>query len=83
MNKVLQAHEIYDPTRVNSRLFKFILSEGETAFMQIFIVPKAGLGEAVPKKPTKNQVVQTITEAANTNIYSYIPPHNPLKNNAR
>jgi hypothetical protein len=70
--KALQYHQIYDPTRLNSRLFKFTLPDGESAFMEIFTIPKAGLGESAPRKPTRSQTIQTITAAATTNINNYL-----------
>lgn len=72
MNKAIQVHEVYDPTNINSRMFRFDLEDGQRAFMQIFIVPKSGLGESIPKKPTRRQTIEVITEAANTNINNYV-----------
>lgn len=68
--KPLVAHQIHDPTRRSSRAFIFPLPNGETACMEICIIPKPKnyLDPQPPRRPTIREVTLTLNAAAQTQI---------------
>lgn len=71
--KALQQHEVRDPTRQHSRAFMFKLPNGETACMELCIIPKSKdiLDPQTPHRPTNNQVIQTLNAASRTHIQTF------------
>lgn len=74
--KPLQAHELRDPTRHRSRAYCFDLPNGERACIEICIIPKSRglLDPQLPKRPTNNQVLQTLNAASRCSINHFQQP---------